>query len=269
MRIRGSLLCDLRAFCVPLLIVIASAACSGLSGLFRQYEYEEEVYLSLDGTATVYVNASLAALNALRGTSFATAPNAPLDREAVRAFFSTPFTRVNGQISASRRSNRRFIRVKLDVDDIRRLGEAAPFAWSKYEFKRDGDVYLYRQAIGPVENVGNGGNGGNVGNLARDVAAGAGWNGRETVAFRLHLPSEIRYHNNARLTRGNILTWEQPLADRLRGAPIALDARMDPESILYRTLWLFGWTLLAVAITFGLVIWWVRGRAPADLERIA
>ena len=59
-------------------------------GFFRQYQYEEEVYLSLDGTATVYVNASLAALNALRGTSFATAPNAPLDREAVRAFFSTP-----------------------------------------------------------------------------------------------------------------------------------------------------------------------------------
>ena len=60
---------------------------SGGGGFFRQYQYEEEVYLSLDGTATVYVNASLPALNALRGTSFATAPNAPLDREAVRAFF--------------------------------------------------------------------------------------------------------------------------------------------------------------------------------------
>ena len=259
------------------LTAAAASACGGGAdqttsggGFFRQYEYEEEVYVSLDGTATVYVNASLAALNALRGTSFATAPNAPLDREAVRAFFSTPVTRVNGQISASRRSNRRFIRVKLDVDDIRRLGEAAPFAWSKYEFKRDGDLYRYRQAIGPVENVEsveNVENVGSVGNPAGKIAAGAGWNGRETVAFRLHLPSEIRYHNNGRLTRGNILTWEQPLADRLRGAPIALDARMDPESILYRTLWLFGWSFLAVAITFGLVIWWVRGRAPA--ERIA
>ena len=67
-------------------------------GFFRQYEYEEEVYLSLDGTATVYVNASLPALNALRGTTFATAPNAPLDRDAVRAYFTTPSTRLSGQM---------------------------------------------------------------------------------------------------------------------------------------------------------------------------
>jgi hypothetical protein len=280
---RHGMAAALALWTLAVLTAAAASGCGGAAdrttsggGLFRQYEYEEEVYVSLDGTATVYVNASLAALNALRGTSFATAPNAPLDREAVRAFFSTPVTRVNGQISASRRSNRRFIHVKLDVDDIRRLGEAAPFAWSKYEFKRDGDLYLYRQAIGPgknvknvedLENVENVKNSGNVRNLDGDAAARAGWNGRETVAFRLHLPSEIRYHNNGRRTRGNILTWEQPLADRLRGTPIALDARMDPESILYRTLWLFGWTFLAVAITFGLVIWWVRGRAPA--ERIA
>ena len=218
-------------------------------GFFRQYEYEEEVYVSLDGTATVYVNASLAALNALRGTSFVTSPNAPHDRDRVRAFFSTPVTRVDGQISASRRSNRRFIHVRLDVDDINRLGEAAPFAWSKYELRRDGDLYVYRQAIGSAA-------GKDPGNV--------GWNGREVVAFRLHLPSEIRYHNNGRESRGNILTWEQPLADRLSGTPLALDARMDPQSILYRTLRLFGWTFLAVAITFALVIWWVLRRAPAE-----
>jgi hypothetical protein len=209
--------------------------------------------LSLDGTATIYVNASLAALNALRGTSFATAPNAPLDREAVRALFSTPVTRVKGQISASRRSNRRFVHVKLDVDDIRRLGEAAPFSWSKYEFKRDGNLYVFRQSIGPVTGT-------NAGN--------AGWNGREIVAFRLHLPSKIRYQNNGRgVERGNIVGWEQPLADRLGGVPLLMDARMDPESILYRTLWLFAWTFGAVAITFVCIIWWVRREAPA--ERIA
>jgi hypothetical protein len=234
----------------------AASACGGrLDGIatggdyFRQYEYEEEVYLSLDGTATVYVNASLASLNALRGTSFATAPNAPLDRDAVRAFFATPVTRVNGEISASRRGNRRFVHAKLDVDDINRLAEAAPFAWSTYEFKRDGDLYLYRQAIGPA---------------AGKAVPGIAWTGRETVAFRLHLPSKIRYHNSSREIRGNILDWEQPLTDRLRGAPLSLDARMDPQSILYRTLWLFGWTFVAVAITFVLVIWWIRGQTPAE-----
>ena len=242
---------------LAVLTAVAASACgsggdgstSG-GGLFRQYEYEEEVYLSLDGTATVYVHASLAALNALRGTAFATAPNAPLDREAVRAFFSTPVTRLNGRINASRRSNRRFIHVKLDVDDIRRLGEAAPFAWSTYKLKRDGDLYVYRQTIGPA-----------AGKDAGDV----GLKGREVVAFRLHLPSRIEYHNSGReIGRGNILTWEQPLAARLAGTSLALDARMDPQSILYRTLWLFGWTFVAVSITFILVIWWVRRQAPAE-----
>ena len=236
--------------------VVAVPACGGGAegapgggGLFRQYEYEEEVYLSLDGTATVYVNASLASLNVLRGTAFATAPNAPLDRDEVRAFFSTPVTRVNGQVSASRRGNRRFIHVKLDVDDVRRLGEAAPFAWSKYEFKRDGNLYMYRQTVGSA--------------VGRE-AGNTGWTGQEVVAFRLHLPSKIRYHNSSREIRGNILYWEQPLADRVRGTPLVLDARMDPQSILYRTLWLFGWTFVAVAISFVVVVWWVRRQAPAE-----
>jgi len=257
MRIRGvDAAARVAALALAAAGVVTASACGGRldgiatgGGYFRQYEYEEEVYLSLDGTATVYVNASLASLNALRGTSFATAPNAPLDRDGVRAFFATPVTRVDGEISASRRGNRRFVHAKLDVDDINRLGEAAPFAWSTYEFKRDGDLYLYRQAIGPA-----------AGKAVHD----AGWTGREIVAFRLHLPSKIRYHNSSREIRGNILDWEQPLTDRLRGTPLSLDARMDPQSILYRTLWLFGWTFVAVAIAFVLVIWWVRGPAPAE-----
>ena len=35
---------------------------------------------------------------------------------------------------------------------------------------------------------------------------------------------------------------------------------MDPQSILYTTLWLFGGTFAAVAVTFALVIWWVLRR---------
>jgi hypothetical protein len=223
---------------------------TGGAGFFRQYEYEEEVYLSLDGSATVYLHSSVPALNALRGTSLATSPNAPLDREAVRAFFSTAATRVDGEINTSRRRNRRFIHVRLDVDDIRRLGEAAPFAWSTYRFGREGDLYLYRQTVGAA--------------AGRDVGD-VGWNGQELVAFRLHLPSRVRYHNSGgEIGRGNILSWEQPLTDRLRGAPLALDARMDPDSILYRTLWLFGWTFVAVAIVFGFVILWMVRRVPAE-----
>jgi hypothetical protein len=236
-------ICGLCGLCVLFLV----SACSGATTWFRQYEYEEEVYLSLDGSATVYVNSSLAALNALRGTTFDASPAARVDTAAVREYFSSPATRVV-RVSQSRRNNRRFVHVRLDVPDITRLAGVAPFAWSTYQFTRDGNLYKYLQTVGAAA-------GKDVGNV--------GWNGNEVVAFRLHLPSKIRYHNTNRdVGRGNILVWEQPLSARLRGVPVELDARMDAQSILYTTLWLFGTTFLAVAVVFCAVIWWVvrRGR---------
>jgi hypothetical protein len=237
--------------CVALLAALA-ASCGG-GGFLRQYEYEEDMYLSLDGSATIYVNSSVAALNALRGSSFDADPGARLDRDAIRAYFTTPVTRVT-RASLSRRSGRRFIHVRIDVDDVRRLSEAGPFGWSSYRFTREGELLVYGQTVG--------------GSPAQD--AGGAWNGRETIAVRLHLPSRIVYHNagadNHR--RGNILVWEQSLTDRLRGEPIVLEARMEAESILYRTLFLFGATFLVVAVGFVLLIWWIfrRGAKPASVQ---
>src|SRR5438132_6406001 len=105
----------MRAVAAVALLAATTVACSGVS-LFRQYEYEEDMYLSLDGTATVYVNSSLAALNALRGMAFDTAPKASVDRDGVRRYFTSPNTRVNGRVTTSRRSNRQFVHVRVDVD---------------------------------------------------------------------------------------------------------------------------------------------------------
>jgi len=235
---------------VALALACATMACGVFGGgasLFRQYEYEEEMYLSLDGSATLYVNSSLAALNALRGTSFDAGPVARFDREAIRAYYSTPDTHVS-RVSQSRRNNRRFVHVRLEVDDIRRLGSSAPFSWSTYTFVRQGPEFVFKQEI-------DGASGKDAGQ--------AGWTGRELVAFRLHLPSIIDYHNTNRdIGRGNILVWEQSLTDRLRGARLTLDAQMRTRSILYSTLWLFGATFVAVAALFVAVIWWVlrKGR---------
>jgi hypothetical protein len=230
--------------------VLVSSACGG-TGLFRQYEYEEEIYLALDGTATVYVNSSLAALNALRGTSFDTRPGARVDTAAVRAYYTTPDSEVT-RVTQWRRNNRRFVQVRMDVPDIKRLGAVAPFAWSAYRFGQDGNLFVYQQTVGAA--AGGGGS--------------AGWKGTELVAFRLHLPSKIRYHNTRGVeSRGNILAWEQPLAARLRGEPVAIEARMDTQSILYTTLWLFAMTFLAVAAGFAAVIWFVMrrgGQAPVE-----
>lgn len=238
------------AIALVVIALSASAACrgDGLLLFLKQYEYEEELYLSLDGSATLYVNASVPALNLLRGSTFDERPNARLDRAAIREYFTSPVTRVT-RVSATRRNNRRYVHVRIDASDIRALASAPPFAWSAYTFKQDGDLYVYQQAVGAP------------GTVATESPWHAGWEGSEIVAFRLRLPSRVVYHNTDSVQRGNILAWEQLLSERLRGAPLALDARMETASILYSTLLLFASSAGAVALLFVVVIWRVKRSA--------
>jgi hypothetical protein len=237
------------------LVVLASVAiaCGG-GGLFRQYEYEEDCYMSIDGSATMYVNSSLGALNALRGTSFDTTPDTEVDLAGVRSFYTTPFTRVV-RAAATRRNGRRYVHVRIEADDLRRLSEAAPFAWSSYSLAETGGEITLRQTVGKG---------------VSGSSAPVEWRGDEIVAFRLHMPSRILFHNSELgVQRGNILAWEQPLQVRLRGEPIEIEVHIEPQSILYRTLLLFGGTIVAVALTFILAIWWfIRfGGPPLTMAR--
>lgn len=227
-------------------LAVGTTACGGV--LRQEREYEEEMYLSLDGSATVYVNASAAALVALRGLDLPVDADARLDRERLRALFAPP----GGEavVTLSRRDGRRFVHARIDVDDVRTLPRVGPLAWSAYRFDRRDDVFEFEQSVGPPT-------GGGVGDV--------GWTGEEIVGFKMHLPSEILYENaDGEVERGNILEWEQPLSARLAGQPLQLEAHIATESILQQTLLLFGSTVLAAAAAFGVVIWWVarRGREP-------
>jgi hypothetical protein len=235
-------------FLVGVATLLATAACSG-NLLSRKYEYEEDIYLALDGSAIVYVNASVAALVALRGLPLNVDPGARLDRAAVRALFESPSTHVTS-VSASRRDRRRYVHLRIDVPDLARLGQVAPFSWSQYGVDRTEAVVKYRQILGAAAR-------GDVGNV--------GWSGRELVAIRLHLPSLVVWHNSPTHTveRGNIIVWEQTLNDRLRGQPLDVEARIETRSILARTLILFGLMIVLAAATFAFLIWLVRRRGRA------
>jgi hypothetical protein len=221
---------------------LAAAGCRG-GGFLRQYEYDEDIYLSLDGSATIYVNGSLAALAALRGFDLDLAPSARFDRDRLTALYTSPGVRVV-RVSNSRRHGRRYAHLRLEVDDVRKLGAAPAFAWASVRLERMGGLYRYREDLGASANR-------KVGDV--------GWDGGEFVAFRLHLPSKIAYHNAGKdnLLRGNILLWEQPLSARLAGDRLEMEARMEPTSILYRTLWLFAGSMLAAFLVLAGIIWWV------------
>lgn len=236
-------------------LIVAAVIVSGCSGVLKkQYEYEEELYLSLDGSATLNVSSSVAALVALRGADLDVSPRARLDRSRVRALFEGPGVSVR-RVSLSRRDGRRFVHVSLAVDDVGQLAGVRPFAWSSYRFTRSDDAFEFRQVVGP--SVGK-------------APGAAGWTGAELVAFRMHLPSRIVYHNapSREVERGNILSWEQPLAERLRGTPLDVQVQMETQSILYGTLLLFGSTIVAAAMTFAVVFWWLmrRGREAEMAE---
>src|SRR4249919_2893970 len=124
---------------LALVAALCAAGC-GRALLKKQYEYEEELYLALDGSVTVNVNASVPALVALRGIDLNVSPRVRFDRERLREFFQGPGATVTA-ISSSRRDGRRFVHVSVDVADVRTLPRLTPFSWSSYRFNRDGDIY--------------------------------------------------------------------------------------------------------------------------------
>jgi hypothetical protein len=230
------------------LLVAAVAGATGCQSLFRQYEYEEEIYVKLNGEATMIVNASVPALIALRGFKLDPSPNMAVDRELVRAQYDSPVTHARIG-SVWRRAGRRFVQIRIDVDDIRRLAEAQPFNWSTYQFAPDGENFHYRQKMRAPTGT---------------PPPGVNWDGTEIVAVRLHLPSRIEFHNAVQgVERGNIVSWEQPLRDRLKGEPIEIDVRMQGQSILYRTLTVFGLALVAAMAMMAGVVLWVRKKGRA------
>lgn len=232
-------------------MIVAATACLAISCktlLPQQYEYDEEVNLSLDGSATVYVNGSVPAFVALHGIDLDISPTARLDRAAIRQFFTSEAATVT-RLSTSRRSGRRFIHLRLAVSDVSRLSKVPPLSWSTYAMHRRGDQYVYTQIVGAPR-----------GRPVGDV----GWRGSELVAFRMHLPARILYHDapSRHVERGNILVWEQTLADRLKGAPVHIEARMESQSILYSAITLFASMAVVVVVLFAGIIWWVvrKGR---------
>src|SRR2546429_7154924 len=163
------------------------------------------------GPATMVVNPSIPALNALHGMSLNADVAARTDqlREQIRALYQSPSTKV-GRISTWTRRGRRFVGIHVDVPDIRQLPKAAPFSWARYELASEGQQVVFRETLSKPP--------------APAVAPPA-WRGDEIVAFRVHLPARIRYQNSRYLdngasrpaSRGNILTWEQRLHQRVLG----------------------------------------------------
>lgn len=247
-------------------VLCASACGTGGAGLARQYEYQEDVYLALDGSATLIVNASLPALVALKGLDLPVDSRTRIQRDQVRSVFASPHAEVTRVSRPWRRKGRRFIQVRLEIPDVSRLIQHPAFSDTVYALTfSEGRSILT----------------GTVGGSPREPVPEARWDGSELVAFKLHLPSRIHFHNvrdletneTGGVERGNILRFEQRLSDRLAGVPVEIRVEMDQESILQRTLWLFAGAFGGAMLLLVSLIWWTvrrgRSRTPSVLPSAA
>jgi hypothetical protein len=244
---------------------VAVALCIGVGGcvnpLARQYEYDEQTYLSVDGSATVVIAASVPALVALRGLPLDASGDARLDAAGVRQVFLDAGCDVDRVSRPWRRNGRRFVQVTVTVAGVGKAMTCGPLAWSEYEFEQIGERLIYRQTVGVPTGA---------------VPADVNWTGAELVGFKLHLPSRVLHHNVRRLAdnepgtleRGNILTWEQRLSDRLAGVPVTMEVETDAESILYRTIYLFAGTFTAAVLLLVGVVWFVIRRGRIRLREL-
>jgi hypothetical protein len=232
------------------------------SPLGPQYEYEEQLYLSVDGAATLVLSSSAAALVALHGLPLDLAPSSRLDREDVRRVFERAGCTIDSVGQPWRRFGRPFVQIRIETADVRQLSRCGVLSWSSYVFERlpgdEGERLHYKQTVGAAA-------GGDPGRV--------NWTGKEIIGFKLHLPSRIEYHNvrshetgePGSAERGNILTWEQTLAARRQGTPVVMDVIMGTASILYQTLGLFAGAFAAAVAVLGGLIWLTvrRGRKRA------
>jgi hypothetical protein len=259
----------MRAAAVAIVLAAAATACAGSGPLGPEYEYEEDLTLGLDGAATLIVNASVPALVALRGLPLSADPRTRGDllKKQIEELYTSSDSKV-GRISMWTRHGRRFVGSHLTIDEVRSLPRVGPFSWATYDLRDSGDQIVFREIL---SNKG----------VSGVRPPGTAWQGNEIVAFRLHLPARIRFQNSHYLdrpdsrptSRGNILTWEQRLQQRLEGKPIAyaddrspdvMEVRMDRQSILYRTLWLFGLAFVAAVAAIGGLIWLTMRRGRGD-----
>ena len=225
--------------------------------LGTEYQYEEDLTLSLDGSATLVVNASVPALVALRGLPLNTDLRTRGDelKNQLRDLYASDVTRV-GRISNWTRRGRRFVGIHVTVSDVRALSKVAPFAWAKYDLREEGEQVVFRHTL----------------SKPRDAAAAYRPDRRRDrrvppASSRAHplpelalprprrvAPRRARQHPDLGAAAERSPRRE---ADRLRGGrtPDVMEVRMDRQSILYRTLWLFGIAFAAALLVIAGLIW--------------
>ncbi len=193
----------------------------------KDYVYEEEYFLQVDGSGELRVSGSELVFPVLHPRL------KEMSEDALGEYFATPSLSVVS-VQDSTRGEARFYHVRGRFESWNRLCEHGAFAARTCSFVDEGDALALRTVI-RAETV--------------PIAEGTG---SRLIAFRFHIPSALRHHNAPDgIQRGNIVGWERTLEEHLTGAPLSIEARFDHQSVLAMALQVLGLAILLVLLTIG------------------
>jgi hypothetical protein len=191
-----------------------------------QYEYQEDLYLEVDGSGEIWLSGSKDLIGLLYGI------DGNADDTVLKELFESPSLQVVS-VKRSQRRGRSFFNIRARFEDLTLLSDHPAFPGRRYRLGR-GDRFVELAADIPGTRL-----------MEAPPRIDGG-----PMRFRIHFPSPVHHHNSdTGVERGNIITWEQPIAKHLEGEPLHMVARFDRRTVLAATL-----MILAVAIGLAVLI---------------
>lgn len=193
------------------------------------YEYEEEVFLEVDGSGEIRMSGSTAAIHAIHH----------VDDGASRA--KALFEAEGVEIVSAReteRERRKFVHVEARFGDWDALCRTPAFRGRVCRLtKGEEGLALELSLPSPRE------------------AAPDDLDPHAILALRYHFPSTIHYHNSpGGIERGNILAWKHTLREHFAGRPLDVEVRFDRRTILQATVSVLGVSLALVLATIAIAL---------------
>ena len=212
------------------------------------YEYEEEVFLEVDGSGRLRVSGSSEILQALHGPN---GPNGTTTSSMTSRFEGRGFEL--DSVRETEREGRKFVHVQGRFADWNELCAHPAFAdrECRLDVTDDDELELTLSLPRPE------------GDIPEAIPPDA------TLALRFHFPSTVLYHNSrGDIERGNIIGWERTASEHFDATNLVVEARFERRSVLSTTVVILGTAVAVVLFSVALALFLMvrKGRRQLALE---
>lgn len=210
------------------------------------YEYEEEVYLNVDGSGRLRVSGSSVILESLYDAPGGSA-------SSMRPLFESLNFELDS-VRTTERQGRRFVHVQGRFEDWNDVCGLPAFRERECHLDVDVEGSLELSfALPSPESV-----------VPRDVPPDA------MLAVRFHFPSPVRFHNSITgIERGNIIGWKRTVSEHFRGETLEVYARFERRSVLATTAVILGTAVGVVLLSVTVALLWIVRKGRKQLAREA